>query len=70
MSWGRASTLAVAIFAYFVVATVWLPDFLLRLKPVAGADPAVRDLIGAGSWFIGLVLGMLLLRVAQRRGAI
>lgn len=70
MSWIDAGIRSLAIVAYFLVATVWLPNFLLGLGSVSRADPVVQDVVAAGSWLIGLGFGLWLLRAAQRRGAI
>jgi len=73
---------AMAIFAYFVVATVFVPSlvvqssFLARPPSVyrdlftAETWGVIRDLIGAGVWLGALVLGIWALRRAQREGMI
>ena len=66
-SWTRAWTIAAAIFVYFVVFTLWLPSWLLKLDAIASANPLVRDAIGTGSWVLGLVAGIAGLRIAQSR---
>lgn len=62
--------MALVIAVYFIAATVWLPSWVLRLSPVAGADPILRDLIGSGVWFVFLVLGLWGLWRGQRAGII
>jgi hypothetical protein len=57
-----------AIVAYFVLATVWLPSWVLRLPAVAQASRFVADLVGTAVWTAFLGLGMWGLRVSQRRG--
>ncbi len=57
-----------AIVGYFVLATVWLPSWVLRLPAVAQASRFVADLVGAAVWAAFLGLGMWGIRVAQRRG--
>ncbi|MDH3307484.1 MAG: hypothetical protein OEO77_08220 [Acidimicrobiia bacterium] len=70
MSTLRAFVLAMLIVAYFVAATVWLPDFVLRTEPLAGIGRTGRDLMASGTWAIGLWFGMITLRRAQGRGKI
>jgi predicted tellurium resistance membrane protein TerC len=55
---------------YFIVATVWLPDFVLSLDAVASASETVRDFVVLVVWGGALVAGMYLLRWAQRRDLI
>ena len=70
MSWSMAAVRALAVFVYFVVATVWLPDFVLQLDSVAGASSFLRDAIVVVVWGGGLAGGFWLLRAAQRRGLV
>ena len=70
MTWTRAYGLGIGITLYFVIATIWLPSFVLKLGFVAGAPAILRDTIGAGVWFVFLAVGLLGLRLAQRRGLI
>jgi hypothetical protein len=65
-SWVRAYLIGLVIALYFIVMTVWLPSYVLKLGPVAGADPIVRDLIGSGVWFVFFALGLWALWRAQR----
>ena len=67
MSWLSATLRGLIIFFYFVLATVWLPDFVLTLSAVADASRFVRDLVGLTVWGIGLVAGLWALRVLQRK---
>jgi hypothetical protein len=67
-SWPRAAGKAVLIFAYFVIATVWLPSRLLGVSFISSAPAAVRDLVGSGVWFGFLVAGMWTLRNLQAKG--
>jgi len=70
MTWMNASLRAFVIFVYFVVATVWLPNFVVRLGPVASASSLVSDSVVLTVWGAGLGVGLWLLRWAQRRGLI
>jgi len=70
MTWTNAIGRGVIIVLYFVIATVWLPDFVLNLGAVADATQLMRDLIVVTVWGIALVAGMYLLRWAQRRDLI
>ena len=65
-TWTRAYVLGIGIAVYFLVATVWLPSFVLKLSFVASAPSVVRDLVGAGVWFLFLAAGLVGLRLAQR----
>lgn len=69
-SWPTAIAKGVGIVAYFVVATVWFPSWLLRLSGVASAAAPVQNLIGSGSWLVLLVAGMWGLRRLQAMGVI
>lgn len=66
--WAEAGPAGLAIVAYFALATVWLPSWVLRIPAVAQASRSVADLVGTLVWAAFLVLGMWGLRVAQRRG--
>jgi len=70
MSWINAYGRGLLIFLYFVVATVWLPNFVVRLAPVASASSLVSDSLVLAVWGVGLGAGLWLLRFAQRRGHI
>jgi hypothetical protein len=58
MTWTNAIGRGVIIVLYFVIATVWLPDFVLSLGAVADASQLMRDLIVVTVWGIALVAGM------------
>ena len=66
--WAAAGLAGLAIVAYFVFATVWLPSWVLRMPAVAQASRTVSDLVATLVWALFLVLGMWALRVAQRKG--
>jgi hypothetical protein len=70
MSWTTASLRALAIFVYFVVATVVVPDVVIGLGPIAEASNFVRDAVTLGVWGAGLVVGLWLLRRLQARNLI
>ncbi|OFW64842.1 MAG: hypothetical protein A2135_03405 [Actinobacteria bacterium RBG_16_67_15] len=70
MSWISAWLRALAFVAYFVIATVWLPDFVAKLDSVAGAAAMVRDLIVLAVWGAGLIGAFVLLRLGQRKGLV
>ena len=69
-TWVRAYAIGLAITLYFIVATIWLPSFVLKLSFVASAPPIIRDLAGAGVWFVFLAAGLFALRRAQHSGLI
>jgi len=70
MTWSGAWLRGLVIFAYFVLATVWVPHLVLGLGFVADLTEFWRDLIGLLVWGTALTAGMWSLRIAQRRGLI
>jgi hypothetical protein len=70
MTWANAIGRGTLIVAYFIVATVWLPDFVLNLGVFAEASEITRDVVVSVVWGGALFAGMFLLRRAQRRGLI
>lgn len=68
MTWITALGRGSIVVAYFVVATVWLPDFVLGLSVVQEADAFVKDGIALAVWGGALGAGMYGLRLAQARG--
>ncbi len=70
MSWINAYVRGLLIVAYFVVGTVIVPNFVLRLDVVLSASDVIRDLLVLAVWGTGLLAGLWLLRMLQRRGAI
>ena len=70
MSWINAYLRGLLIVAYFVVATVIVPNFVLRLDVVLSTSDVIRDLLVLAIWGTALVVGLWLLRMLQRRGAI
>lgn len=70
MSWGNAWLRGLAIFLYVVIATVWLPDFVLALGPINEGSAFVRDVAVVVVWGAALFGGMVLLRLGQKRGVI
>ena len=70
MTWMNAYLRGLLIFAYFVVATVIIPNIVVRLDVITGASSVVQDLVVLGVWGAGLVAGLYLLRRFQRTGLI
>ncbi len=70
MSWISAMARGLLIVAYFVTATVWLPDKVASIDAVESASRLVRDIVTAGVWAVALAVGIWLLRLAQRRGMV
>lgn len=70
VTWTNAALRGLLIVLYFVVATVWLPDRVLRLGAVAESSAMIRDLLVLVVWGAGLVGGLWMMRTAQRRGLI
>ena len=69
VTWVTASLRAAVIVLYFIVATVWLPDFVLD-NFLDEASALVVDLVAPAIWAGALIVGMWALRVGQRRGLI
>ncbi len=53
-----------------MVATVWLPSWVLGLRVLSDVPNLVRDLIGAGVWAVFVGAGVIGLRLGQRAGLI
>jgi hypothetical protein len=70
VTWTTALWRGVAVFAYFTITTVWLPDVVISLSAVSDAPGLVRDLIVLIVWGVALGAGMYLLRRAQQRALI
>jgi hypothetical protein len=69
-TWSGAYLGALAIVGYFIVATVWLPSWVLGLRLLTDLPDLVRDLIGAGVWAVFVGAGVVGLRLGQRIGLI
>lgn len=67
-TWGPAIMQAVAVFAYFSLATVALPSWVLGLDAVASSTGWLRDAISLLIWGITLAVGIGGLRLSQLRG--
>lgn len=70
MSWITAGWKGALVVVYLVIATVWLPDFVLGLGAVADLSRALRDLIVLVIWGAALGAGFYMLRRGQRQGII
>ncbi len=70
MSWINAMVRGLLIVAYFVVATVWLPNQVAAIDAVESASRLIRDLAVSGVWVVTLGAGIWMLRIGQRRGLI
>lgn len=70
MNWPNAYVRGFLIFLYFLVATVILPNVILRLDAVGGASDLVQDAVVLVVWGTGLVAGIYLLRRFQVRGLV
>ena len=68
MTWTGAWIRALVIFAFFVIATVWLPDVVV--DALGGGSTVLRDVVVTLVWGGGLVLGLWGLRRMQGRGQI
>ena len=58
LTWWNAYGRAVLIFLFFVLATTWLPSWLLTQETVAGWPRLVGDLLGSGLWMVMLAAGI------------
>lgn len=67
-SWWMAYGKALLVVLYFVLATVWLPSWVLGIGFVERAAPVLHDLAGAGAWAIAMAVGLWALRRSQARG--
>lgn len=70
MGWLNAYVRGFLIFAYFLVATVIVPNYVVRLDQIGRASAVVRDIVVLGVWGVGLLVGLYLLRRFQRTGLI
>lgn len=58
LTWWNAYGRAFLIFLFFVLATTWLPSWLLTQEVVAGAPRLIGDLLGSGLWMVMLAAGI------------
>jgi hypothetical protein len=70
MNWMNAYVRGLLIFGYFLVATVIIPNLVVRLEAVGNASTIVQDVVVLTLWGGGLVVGLYLLRRFQARGII
>jgi hypothetical protein len=70
VSWLSASARGAIIILYLVIATVVIPNAILRMGAIAQAPSFVQDLVPLAVWSIGLFGGLYGMRVAQSRGLI
>ena len=69
-TWARAWWLAIIVFLYFAIGTVWLPDYVINEPTLKSMPGLVKDVAAAGAWFIALAVGIYSLRVLQKRGRV
>ena len=69
-TWARAWWLAIIVFLYFAIGTVWLPDYVINEPTLKSMPGLLKDLAAAGAWFIALAVGIYSLRVLQKRGRV
>ncbi len=70
MSWINASLRGLLIVAYFVLATVIVPNLVLQIDALVGASDAIRDVVVLAVWGAGFLVGLWVLRRLQARGVI
>jgi mono/diheme cytochrome c family protein len=58
LTWWHAYGRAILIFLFFVLATTWLPSWLLTQETVAGWPRLIGDLLGSGLWMVMLAVGI------------
>ncbi len=68
LGWAAAWVRGIAIVAYFIVATVWLPS--LVFDRMADAPQWARDVAGSGVWLVAVAIGVALLRRLQQAAEI
>ena len=69
-TWARAWWLAVVIFLYFAIGTVWFPDYVINEPTLASMPGLVKDLAASGAWFVALAVGIYSLRFLQKKNRI
>lgn len=70
MNWMNAYVRGFVVFVYFLVMTVMVPNFVLRLGSVGNSSAFVQDVVVLVVWGAGLVAGLYLLRRFQAKGII
>ncbi|HET6950884.1 MAG TPA: c-type cytochrome [Acidimicrobiales bacterium] len=70
LSWVDASLKAFVIVAYFVVAVVLVPGRFMELGQVQDLSPDVQYVLGSVVWGGGLLIGLVGLWWARRRGLV
>lgn len=68
MPWPAVVIRVTLIVVYFVGVSVWAPSALLRTDWIASATAGVRDLVAVLSWGSAVAVGIVGLRIGQRRG--
>ncbi len=66
LSWWTAYARGLVIFLFFVLATVWLPSWVVGQGPVAGASRWIADVVGTVVWLVPLAIGIVALRWLQK----
>lgn len=69
-TWARAWWLAVIVFLYFAIGTVWLPDYVINEPALKEMPDLIKDLAASGAWFIALAVGIYALRFLQKKGRV
>ena len=70
MNWMNAYVRGFLVFMYFLVMTVMVPNFVLRLGTVGNASAFIQDVVVLAVWGTGLIAGLYLLRRFQAKGLI
>jgi mono/diheme cytochrome c family protein len=69
-TWARAWWLAIIVFLYFAIGTVWLPDYVINEPTLKSMPDLVKDLAASGAWFLALAVGVYSLRILQKQGRV
>jgi len=70
MNWLNAYLRGFLIFVYFLVATVIVPNYVLKMDAMGRASAVVQDLVILAIWGAALVAGIFMLRRFQAKGII
>ncbi|MDF1594790.1 MAG: cytochrome c [Acidimicrobiia bacterium] len=69
-TWARAWWLAIIVFLYFAIGTVWLPDYVINEPTLKSMPDLVKDLAASSAWFVALAVGIYALRLLQKQGRV
>ena len=70
MNWLNAYVRGFLVFAYFLVATAIVPNYVRKLDAIGSASTVVQDLVVLAIWGAAFVAGIYLLRRFQAKGIV